>query len=170
MKTNLKIIEPNIIKDERGWFSKTFDINDLGFLIKEENHSFSEKAGTLRGLHFQNKPKCQAKIVSCLRGRLLDIAVDLRKHSPNYKQWTAIELSAENKKQVYIPEGFAHGFLTLEDNTEIEYKVNDYYSSRLERVIRYDDPELAINWGIENPIMSDRDKNAPLLKDCDINL
>ena len=162
------IIEPEIFEDDRGWFAKTFD--NENFNIVEENRSFSEKAGTLRGLHFQNNPHNQAKLIRCLKGSLLDIAVDLRKNSPTYKKWVAVELSEENMKSMFIPKGFAHGFLTLEDNTEIEYKVDESYYKRLDRNVRYDDPELKIKWKIKNPIMSDRDKEAPLLKDCDINL
>lgn len=164
------VIGSDLYPDERGWFAKTFDKDELDFNVMEENKSFSERTGTLRGLHFQNQPHCQAKLISCSQGSLLDIVVDLRKNSSSYKKWIAIELSAKNMKSLFIPKGFAHGFLTLEDNTEIEYKVDEPYYKRLDRNIRYDDPELKIKWKIKNPIMSDRDKEAPLLKDCDINL
>jgi dTDP-4-dehydrorhamnose 3,5-epimerase len=179
------LITPKILKDSRGWFVKSFDYSKFGFEIKEENKSFSKKNGTLRGLHFQNKPHSQAKLICCLKGSLLDIAVDLRKNSPTYLKHIAVELSEKNQKQLFIPKGFAHGFVTLENNTIIEYKVDEYYNKKAERTIRYNDPELKIKWKCEDymgklygsdiyvsltPILSSRDKKAPLLKDCDIKL
>lgn len=135
----------------------------------QDNHSFSANRGTIRGLHFQINPKAQAKLVRCTRGRILDVAVDIRKGSPTYKKWVSVELSEENKKQLFIPKGFAHGFATLTDNVEIQYKVDEYYSPENDRSIRFDDPEINIDWGIENPILSEKDMNAPLLKDSDSN-
>jgi len=105
----------------------------------------------------------------CTRGRILDVAVDIRKNSPNYKKWVAVELSAENKKMIYIPKGFAHGFLTLSEDVEVQYKVDNYYSPEHDRSIRFNDPELGVDWGIENPILSEKDLKAPLLKDSDVN-
>ena len=164
------IIEPETIEDNRGYFSISFTKRDLDFDIKEENKSFNARSGTIRGLHLQNSPHSQSKLISCLKGRLIDIAVDLRKDSKTYKKWISVELSEDNLKQIFIPKGFAHGFITLEDNTELEYKVDDYYSESLDRSIRYDDPDLGINWKVKEPIISEKDKLAPLLKDCDIKI
>jgi len=171
---DLLLLEPDVFQDGRGWFIETYNKNNLQTSgvktdFVQDNRSFSAVKGTLRGLHFQNNPHAQAKLVCCTKGAVLDIAVDLRKDSPTYKQWLAIELTEENKKQLYIPRGFAHGFLTLTDNTEFFYKVDNYYNKQAERSIRFDDPELGIDWGNINPILSEKDKEAPLLKDCDTN-
>ncbi|MCL1832634.1 MAG: dTDP-4-dehydrorhamnose 3,5-epimerase, partial [Oscillospiraceae bacterium] len=119
--------------------------------------------------HFQNNPHAQIKLVRCTRGRIMDFFVDLRKNSSNYKKWGNIELSEENRKQVWIPHGFGHGFVTLTDNCEVLYKVDEFYFPEHDRSIAWNDPELAIEWGIGTPIISDKDKNAPLLKDSDVN-
>jgi len=168
------IIEPQVFEDPRGWFMETYSKEklakqgiDIDFI--QDNHSFSANRGTIRGLHFQINPKAQAKLVRCTRGRILDVAVDIRKGSPTYKKWVSVELSEENKKQLFIPKGFAHGFATLTDNVEIQYKVDEYYSPENDRSIRFDDPEINVDWGIENPILSEKDMNAPLLKDSDSN-
>lgn len=168
------IIEPDVFTDSRGWFTEAYnkknfkDLNiDIDFI--QDNHSFSYKKGTLRGLHFQNEPFAQTKLVRCTKGAVLDVAVDLRRNSKTYKEWVAVELSAENKKQILIPKGFAHGFMLLEDNSEFHYKVDNHYSKDHDRSIRFDDPEISINWGIENPILSEKDLNAPFLKDSDVN-
>jgi len=168
------IIEPQVFEDPRGWFMETYSKEklakqgiDTDFI--QDNHSFSANRGTIRGLHFQINPKAQAKLVRCTRGRILDVAVDIRKGSPTYKKWVSVELSEENKKQLFIPKGFAHGFATLTDNVEIQYKVDEYYSPENDRSIRFDDPEINVDWGIENPILSEKDMNAPLLKDSDSN-
>lgn len=170
----LLIIEPDVFGDNRGWFLESYNKEkwtDFGIDINfvQDNHSFSVQKGTLRGLHFQNNPKAQSKLIRCIRGTVLDVAVDLRKQSPTYKQWVSIELSAENKKQFLIPKGFAHGFLTLTDNVEFQYKVDEYYSPETDRSIRFDDPEIGIDWRIKDPILSEKDSNAPLLKDSDCN-
>lgn len=169
------IIEPDILKDNRGWFFESYNKEkfkdasiDINFI--QDNHSFSIAKGTLRGLHFQNSPHSQSKLVRCTRGAVLDVAVDLRKNSPTYKKWISAELTEENKKQLFIPKGFAHGFLSLTDNAEFEYKVDNYYNKQSERTVRFDDPEIGIIWGNNNPLLSERDKDAPLLIDCDINL
>ena len=143
---------------------------DLGIDIDfiQHNHSFTEKSGTLRGLHFQNHPHTQSKLVRCTKGAVLDVAVDLRKDSPTYKQWIAVELTEKNKRKLFIPKGFAHGFLTLTDDTEFQYKVDNYYNKEAERTVRFNDPEIGVDWGHSDPILLERDKNAPLLKDCDI--
>ncbi|MGI6084167.1 MAG: dTDP-4-dehydrorhamnose 3,5-epimerase [Acetivibrionales bacterium] len=177
LTTNIKgllIIEPQIFGDHRGWFFESYSKiklkeQNLECDFVQDNHSFSAQKGTLRGLHFQINPKAQAKLVRCTRGAILDVAVDLRKGSPTYKQWLSIELSAENKKQFFIPKGFAHGFLTLTDDVEVQYKTDEYYSPECDRSIAYNDTELNVQWGIDKPILSDKDKNAPLLKDSDIN-
>ncbi len=177
VKTKIKdlfIIEPDIFTDNRGWFVETYNkekFKDLGIDCDfiQDNHSFSKEKGTLRGLHFQKNPHDQSKLVRCTKGAVLDVAVDLRKNSPTYKQWVSIELTAENKKQFFIPKGFAHGFLTLIDNTEFQYKVDNYYNKLSERCIRYDDQEIGIDWNNNNPLLLERDKNAPFLKDCDVS-
>ncbi|MCL1881183.1 MAG: dTDP-4-dehydrorhamnose 3,5-epimerase [Oscillospiraceae bacterium] len=166
---DLKIIHPTVFEDERGWFYEAFSAKHLPNLtFVQDNHSKSLKAGTLRGLHFQTEPFAQTKLVRCTKGSLLDVAVDLRQDSPTYKKWFSLELSAENKKQLLIPKGFAHGFVTLESNTEIQYKTDNFYSREHDRSIRYDDPEIGIEWGLtEEPVLSDKDSNAPFLKeDC----
>jgi len=168
------IIEPVINQDQRGWFVETYSkikLKDYDIEIDfvQDNHSMSVRKGTLRGLHFQNNPKAQTKLVRCTKGRVLDIAVDLRKGSPTYKQWNAEELSAQNHKQILIPQGFAHGFLTLEENTEIQYKVDEYYSAEHDRSIRFDDKEIGVDWGIGDFIVSEKDSRAPTLECSDVN-
>lgn len=164
------IIEPEVHGDRRGWFTETyskkaFEKHGLYINFVQDNHSMSAKKGTLRGLHYQDNPKAQAKLVRCTRGRIFDVAVDLRKCSVTYGKWIGVELSSENKKQLLIPKGFAHGFVTLCDNVEVQYKVDEYYAPEYDKVIRFDDPDISINWGIETPILSEKDKNAPYLKD-----
>ncbi len=177
IKTDIEdviIIEPKVFGDHRGWFTETYSKEkfkefgiDIDFM--QDNHSLSAQKGTLRGLHFQLNPKAQTKLVRCTKGKILDVAVDIRDGSPTYKKWVAVELTEENKKQLLIPKGFAHGFLTLTDDVEVQYKVDEYYSPENDRSIRYDDPEIGVDWGIEDPILSEKDLNAPLLKDININ-
>lgn len=177
IKTDIEdviIIEPKVFGDHRGWFTETYSkekFKELGINIDfiQDNHSLSAQKGTLRGLHFQLNPKAQTKLVRCTKGKILDVAVDIRDGSPTYKKWVAVELTEENKKQLLIPKGFAHGFLTLTDDVEVQYKVDEYYSPENDRSIRYDDPEIGVDWGIEDPILSEKDLNAPLLKDSNIN-
>ena len=145
---------------------KDFGI-DITFV--QDNHSLSKDRGILRGLHYQKNPFAQAKLFRCINGIVQDVAVDLRKGSPTYKKWFSIELSSSNKKQLFIPKGLVHGFLTLSDDVEVEYKVDEFYNKEYDRSIRYDDGEINIEWAIKNPILSDKDKNAPFLKDSDIN-
>ena len=144
-------------------------MKELGIdsVFVQDTHSFTELKGTIRGLHFQNGAAAQAKLVRVLSGAVLDVAVDLRKGSPHYLKWVAVELSAENKRMLYIPRGFAHGFLTRKDNTEFLYKVDNAYSPENDRSIRFDDPQIGVDWGIKTPILSDKDRNAPLLNDSD---
>src|SRR6056297_3664373 len=168
------IIESKVFGDHRGWFTETYSkekFKELGVDIDfiQDNHSLSAQKGTLRGLHLQLNPKAQTKLVRCTKGKILDVAVDLREGSSTYKKWVAVELTEENKKQLLIPKGFAHGFVTLTDDVEVQYKVDEYYSPENDRSIRYDDPEIGVDWGIEDLILSDKDLNAPLLKDSNIN-
>lgn len=176
-KTNLNevlIIESDCYGDHRGWFMETHNTekyHEIGIdtVFVQDNHSMSAVKGTLRGLHFQNNPMAQAKLVRCTRGAMLDVAVDIRKNSPTYKQWIAVELTEENKKQLYIPQGFAHGFLTLSDNVEVQYKVDNLYSKECDRGVRYDDPSIGVDWGEIQPILSEKDITSPLLDDSDAN-
>lgn len=168
------IIEPQVFGDHRGWFMESWSqkkMADKGLDVDfvQDNQSFTAKKGTLRGIHFQQYPMAQAKLVRVVRGAVMDVAVDLRKDSPTYKQWVSVELSAENKRQLFIPKGFGHAFLTLTDDVEFVYKCDNLYSRELERSIRYDDPEIGIEWGIDAPVLSDKDVAAPFLKDSDCN-
>jgi dTDP-4-dehydrorhamnose 3,5-epimerase len=168
------IIEPQVFSDIRGWFIESYNkkkLSEIGIEVDfvQSNYSFTKNKGTLRGLHFQNHPHAQSKLVRCVKGSILDVVVDLRKNSPTYKQWFSIELSEENKKQLFIPKGFAHGILTLTDNVEVHYKIDNHYNKESERFLRFNDVEININWGNDNPILIERDANAQFLKDCDIN-
>jgi dTDP-4-dehydrorhamnose 3,5-epimerase len=170
----LFIIEPKVFGDHRGWFIESYSkeklkAQGLAAEFVQDNHSLSGRKGTLRGLHFQVAPKAQTKLLRCTRGAVLDVAVDLRRGSPTYKKWFAVELSAENFKQFWLPKGCAHGFLTLEDDCEVQYKVDEYYAPECDRSIRYDDPEIGIDWGITDPILSGKDKDAPFLSGSDAN-
>lgn len=168
------VVVPKVFGDHRGWFAEIFSARiwqDMGLASDfiQDNHSFSAQKGTLRGLHFQNNPNAQTKLVRCTRGAILDVAVDIRKGSPMYGQWVAVELSADNFKQLFIPKGFAHGFLTLTDNIEVQYKVDAYYAPECDRGIRYDDPAIGVDWGEIVPILSEKDQKSPLLNDSDCN-
>ena len=168
------IIGPQVFGDNRGWFMESWSekkMEDAGLFYRfvQDNHSFSAQKGTLRGLHFQKGDAAQAKLVRCVRGAVRDVAVDMRKGSPTYKKWVAVELSAENKRQLLIPRGFLHGFVTLTDDVEFLYKADGLYNAQADRNVLWSDPELAVDWGVENPIVSEKDKNAPLLKDSDID-
>ena len=167
-----QIIVPRRHVDARGWFSESFHqqrLHEIGINCHfvQDNQSRSKRVGTLRGLHFQLPPAAQAKLVSVLQGRILDVAVDVRRGSPTYGQHVEIELSAESGHQLYIPVGFAHGFLTLEDNVVVMYKVSDYYAPAHDSGIRWNDPEVAISWPYEDGdiITSDKDRSLPLLRD-----
>lgn len=164
------IIEPQVFGDERGWFMEVYSkirMPEITCDFVQDNHSYSKDKGTLRGIHFQNGEHAQAKLVRCISGGVLDVVVDLRKGSSTYKQWLAMELSAENRKQIFIPRGFGHGFLTLTDDVEFVYKTDNYYKKESDRSILWCDPSININWNIKNPIISDKDARAPLLKDSD---
>ena len=167
------IIEPDVFGDYRGffmesWSQKKLEEAGLFYNFVQDNHSMSSVKGTLRGIHFQKGDKAQAKLVRCVKGAVLDVAVDLRHNSPTYKQWVAVVLSAENKKQLLIPRGFGHGFVTLTDEVEFLYKADNYYAPEAEGGIRWNDPEIGVDWGVENPILSAKDKISPLLKDTDL--
>ncbi|GGM31859.1 dTDP-4-dehydrorhamnose 3,5-epimerase [Paraliobacillus quinghaiensis] len=169
------IIEPKVFGDHRGWFMETYsDVKfsesgiELNFV--QDNHSFSAAKGTLRGLHYQLNPKAQTKLVRCTQGAIFDVAVDIRKNSPSFGEWFGIELSVENKKQLLVPKGFAHAFITLTDNVEVQYKVDEIYSSENDRSILWNDPEISIKWPKDIiPILSEKDENAPQLKDAENN-
>lgn len=168
------ILEPKVFGDYRGYFMETYSekvFSEIGIdaHFVQDNESFTAKKGTLRGLHFQMEPMAQAKLVRVLSGAVLDVAVDLRRGSPTYLQWEAAELSAENKRMFYLPRGFAHGFLTLTDDVTFVYKVDRLYSPECDRSIRFDDPQIGVVWGIDDPILSEKDLAAPFLKDSDCN-
>ncbi len=167
------IIEPDIFGDARGWFYESYSktkLEQLGIYADfvQDNRSYSAQKGTLRGLHCQTEPKAQSKLLTCLRGAILDVAVDIRKGSPTYMKWTAVELSGENKRMFFIPKGCLHGFVTLTPDVEVSYKVDEYYSPENDRSIRFDDPSIGVDWGVKNPILSAKDENAPLLADSDV--
>jgi len=164
------IIEPKVFSDPRGWFQETYSLRDFKKLgidttFVQDNHSYSERKGVLRGMHYQAAPFEQAKLVRCTRGSILDVVVDLREGSPRFGRWMSLVLSAENRRQLFVPKGFAHGFLTLEDGCEVQYKVDGYFNAENERTIRYDDPDIGIEWGIDEPILSEKDRKAPYLRE-----
>lgn len=150
------------------WSKKTMDEAGLFYDFVQDNHSLSTVKGTLRGIHFQKGDKSQAKLVRVVTGAVLDVAVDLRHDSPTYKQWVGVELSAENKKQLLIPRGFGHGFVTLTDHVEFLYKADNYYAPEADGGIRWNDPDIGVKWGITDPILSEKDKKNPFLKDAGI--
>ena len=167
-------ITPRKFGDDRGFFSETFNrarLAEKGVEIDwmQDNQSYSAEAFTLRGLHYQEPPFAQDKLVRVLRGRVLDVAVDIRRDSPTYKRWVALELSADAFNQILVPAGFAHGFLTLEPDTEVFYKVSAPYSGAHDRSIRFDDPDIAIDWplGGRRPVLSAKDEAAPRLADIE---
>lgn len=168
----LYVLEPQVFKDERGYFFESFSkakLDQLGLTISEfvqSNESLSS-AGVVRGLHFQNPPFAQGKLVRVIKGAVLDVAVDIRKSSPTYGQHFALELTEENKLMMYIPEGFAHGFATLKNNTIFSYSCTNYYNKESEGGILWNDSQLNIDWKLEQPILSDKDKVLPKLADFD---
>ncbi len=172
------VIEPDCFGDNRGWFMETYNeakFKEMGIdtIFIQDNMSFSAQKGTLRGLHFQKGEHSQAKLVRCTRGRVIDVAVDIREGSPTYGEWVSCELSEENKKFFYLPRGMAHGFLTLSDDVLFEYKCDNLYCKESEGGIRYDDPDIGIDWGtllegIE-PVLSEKDKILPSFKEYNEN-
>lgn len=169
----VKIITTERFGDARGFFSEVYNASrfaDAGidFSFVQDNHSLSSEAGVLRGLHFQLPPFAQDKLVRVIRGRILDVAVDLRRTSPTFKQYVSVEISADNFKQILVPRGFAHGFITREPNTEVIYKVTNFYSAEHDRGIIWNDPELGIDWQVPDDavILSDKDAALPTLHDA----
>lgn len=175
MTNSIQLIYPKRFGDARGWFTETYSVpkfHELGIhcAFVQDNHSLSVPAFTLRGLHFQTPPHGQDKLVRCIRGRIFDVAVDVRRGSPTYGQWVGAELSAENGHQLFIPIGFAHGFLTLEPDCEVTYKCSDVYAPAHDGGIRWDDPAININWPLPSsalPELSTKDAVQPLLADFD---
>ncbi len=158
------------IEDSRGFFMRAYDLklfNELGLnkVWMQENQSRSTQKGIIRGLHFQLPPAAETKLVRCIRGAVLDVFVDLRKGSPTFGQWDAIELSEENKKMIYIPRGFAHGFCTLTELSEVYYKVDNFYAKELERGLLWNDPDIGIDWPVSNLVLSEKDKQNMKLRE-----
>jgi dTDP-4-dehydrorhamnose 3,5-epimerase len=168
------IIVPQRFQDSRGWFTESwnksrFENAGIAADFCQDNHSFSALSGTLRGLHFQRPPFAQAKLVRCLRGRVFDVAVDIREESPTFRRWIGVELSAAEGNQLFVPAGYAHGFLTLEDNCEVAYKVDQYYTPQSDGGIIWNDPQIGIDWPVNNATvhLSKKDASLPLLRDTD---
>ena len=165
------LIKPRRHSDHRGFFAETYSrkkFSEKGISTEfvQDNQSMSSKVGTLRGLHFQTPPHAQAKLIRCGRGAFFDVAVDIRKGSPTYGKWTGYDLTAVNGYQLYIPIGFAHGFVTLEPDTEVVYKCSDYYFPENEGSVLWNDPEIGVDWPLKQKVvLSEKDKNSPLLKD-----
>ncbi len=171
---NLLVITPPRFQDDRGFFAETWnhramEAAGLMYDFVQDNHSLSREVGTVRGLHFQFPPHAQAKLVRCGHGCLFDVAVDIRRGSPTFGQWVGEELSFENGKQMLIPAGFLHGFVTREPNTEIIYKCSDYYAPERDGTVRFDDPNIGVSWGLNGAetVLSAKDSAAPFLKDFD---
>lgn len=168
------VLEPARHGDRRGFFSETFNrrlYQELGVSCEfvQDNHSLSQQAGVLRGLHYQAPPMAQDKLVRCVRGSILDVAVDIRRGSPTFSRWVGEVLSAENWRQMFVPKGFAHGFVTLEPNTEVCYKVSEYYSPEHDRGLRFDDPDVGVDWRMpaSEATLSDRDRRHPGLAESE---
>jgi len=169
------IIEPQVFKDDRGFFMETykkseFEKADISFNFKQDNHSLSVKR-VLRGLHYQKNPNAQGKLVRCINGEIFDVAVDIRKDSETFGKWVGINLSSENKRMLYIPPGFAHGFLTLSNVAEIHYKMTEEYAPEYERGIIWNDKDISVLWPIDNieaVIVSEKDRNNPALKNAEL--
>lgn len=178
IKTNIPgvwIIEPQVFGDHRGYFMETYSTSafaaiGIDTVFVQDNQSFTAQKGTLRGIHFQNAPMAQTKLVRVTHGAVMDVAVDLRKGSPTYLQWISAELSAENKRMLYIPRGFGHGFKTLTDDVEFCYKVDNLYSKEHDRGIRFNDPAIGVDWGeVVEVLLSQKDTSSPLLCNSDCN-
>ena len=164
------ILTPARFGDARGWFSETWSARRLAEAglpndWVQDNHSFSAAVGTLRGLHFQRPPHAQDKLVRCTRGAIFDVAVDVRVGSPTYGRWVGVDLTPENGKQLLVPKGFLHGFVTRLPDTEVQYKCTDTYAPDCDGGIRWDDPSIGIDWGVTDPVLSAKDQVAPLLAD-----
>jgi len=174
MLQGLYIVEPDVHSDNRGFFMESYSrrkFAELGidFPFAQDNHTLSVETGVLRGLHYQLNPKAQTKLIRVSSGSIYDVAVDIRRNSPTFGQWVGVILSEANKRQLLIPQGFAHGFCTIEPNTHVLYKVDEYYSPEHDRGILWSDPTLNIDWPTFHPVLSEKDQNQPLLKDAVIN-
>jgi dTDP-4-dehydrorhamnose 3,5-epimerase len=172
--TGVLVLEPTVFEDERGFFYESWNARTFSALtgvevaFVQDNHSQSAK-GVLRGLHYQVPPHPQGKLVRVGAGRVYDVAVDIRRSSPGFGTWFGVELSAANRLQLWVPEGFAHGFVALEDGTELLYKTTGYYSRDCDRSIRWDDPDIGITWPLDTePLVSEKDRTAPHLQDADV--
>ena len=164
----VRILEPQVFGDARGWFMESWSkkkMEDAGITVDfvQDNHSFSAQKGTLRGLHYQLNPMAQAKLLRVSRGAIFDVAVDIRRGSPTYAKWVGVELTAENYRQFFIPRGFAHGFITLTDDVEVQYKADNFYAPTCDGNIRWDDPEIGVAWPLAPVVLSEKDAKAPLL-------
>ena len=164
----VRILEPQVFGDARGWFMESWSkkkMEDAGITVDfvQDNHSFSAQKGTLRGLHYQLNPMAQAKLLRVSRGAIFDVAVDIRRGSPTYAKWVGVELTAENARQLFIPRGFAHGFITLTDDVEVQYKADNFYAPTCDGNIRWDDPEIGVAWPLAPVVLSEKDAKAPLL-------
>lgn len=170
-ETKLKgafVIEPQLLKDERGFFARTFCMKEFethGLFVKfvQCNISFNLRKGTLRGMHYQAKPHEEAKLVSCTKGAIYDVIIDLREDSPTFRKWIAVELTERNYKMLYVPEGFAHGFQSLEDDTEVFYQMSEFYHPESTKGLRWDDPAFNISWPHHETIISERDRSYLLI-------
>jgi dTDP-4-dehydrorhamnose 3,5-epimerase len=167
------LIEPKVFSDKRGFFAEIYKYSDFtGMGIKEyfvqDNYSKSSR-GVLRGLHFQKNPHAQGKLVQCIKGKIFDVAVDIRKGSPTFRQWVSVELSEENNLILYVPSAFAHGFVVLSEVANVIYKCTREYSPEDDCGIVWNDPDLGIHWPVKDPILSEKDKSHPLLRDADNN-
>jgi dTDP-4-dehydrorhamnose 3,5-epimerase len=163
------VVEPERVEDERGFFARTFcrdqfAAHGLRPAFVQCNLSFNTRKGTLRGMHFQERPHEEAKLIRCTRGKIWDVVADVRRNSPTFGRWAAFELTADNRKMVYVPEGFAHGFQTLEDSCEVFYQMSDMYHPGLARGVRWNDPVFGIHWPLAHPIVSKRDAAYPDLE------
>ncbi len=168
------IIEPIVHGDSRGYFMESyneaiFQQQGINYDFIQDNQSLSAEPGVLRGLHYQLNPKAQTKLLRVLSGAIYDVIVDIRRNSPTFGQWVGVILSEHNHRQILVPNGFAHGFCTLVPNTQVFYKVDEYYSPENDRGILWNDPALGIDWPTSNPILSDKDQRHPLLKDAELN-
>ena len=164
------ILTPKRFGDDRGWFCETWNATamtgaGMGLEFVQDNHSMSAVVGTLRGLHYQAPPRAQDKLVRCTAGLIFDVAVDFRRGSASFGKWVGVELSPQNGRQLLVPKGFLHGFVTRVDETEVQYKCSDLYAPDCDGGVRWDDPDIAIDWGVSDPVLSGKDAVAPMLRD-----
>lgn len=168
------VIELERLEDQRGFFARAycadeFKEHDITLPVVQANVSFNRKEGTLRGMHHQAEPFGEAKLVRCTKGKIFDVIVDLRHDSHSYREWLGVELSEQNRRMLYVPESFAHGFITLEDDTEVTYQVSEFYTPEAEKGIRWDDPAFNIDWPIDVEVISEKDKNWPDFKKIEVS-